>query len=57
MQTNKTLNQSKAINQQEENMEKTGIQSIDQFFNYGERITGFPKIPFAPLIGTVLDMF
>jgi hypothetical protein len=57
MQTNKTLNQSKAINQQEEDMAKTGIQSIDQFFNYGERITGFPKIPFTPLIGEVLDMF
>lgn len=57
MQTNKTLNQSKTISQQEDNMEKTGIQSIDQFFNYGERITGFPKIAFTPLIGAVLDMF
>lgn len=35
MQATKTLNQSKTINQQEDEMQKTGIQSIDTFFNYG----------------------
>ena len=38
-------------------MQKTGIQSIDNFFNYGEKVTGLLKVPFTPLIGAVLDMF
>jgi hypothetical protein len=38
-------------------MQKTGIQSIDNFFNYGEKITGLPKVPFTPLIHSVLEMF
>ncbi len=35
MQLTKTINPSKTINEQEEEMQKTGIQSIDKFFNYG----------------------
>jgi hypothetical protein len=56
MQATKTLNQSKAGNQEEE-MQKTGIQSIDSFFNYGEKVTGLLKVSFVPLISSVLDMF
>lgn len=37
-------------------MEKTGIQSIDKFFNYGEKDT-FQRFPFQPKIHEVLDMF
>jgi hypothetical protein len=38
-------------------MNKTGIESIDKFFNYGERTSGPSKLPFSPLIDSVLDMF
>ena len=37
-------------------MEKTGIPSIDNFFNYGEPDT-FQLLPFQPLIADVLEMF
>lgn len=57
MQFTKTSSPSKSINQQEDDMQKTGIQSIDNFFNYGEKVTGLPKVPFTPLIQSVLDMF
>lgn len=42
---------------QQEEMQKTGIQSIDKFFNYGEKVTGLQKLPFVPLLPAVLDMF
>lgn len=42
---------------QQEEMQKTGIQSIDKFFNYGEKVTGLQKLPFTPLLPSVLDMF
>ena len=42
---------------QDEDMNKTGIESIDKFFNYGERVTGVPKLPFSPLIDSVIEMF
>lgn len=35
MQFTKTNSPSKTITQQEDEMQKTGIQSIDHFFNYG----------------------
>ena len=37
-------------------MEKTGIPSIDKFFNYGEKDT-FQRFPFQPKIHELLDMF
>ena len=40
-----------------EDMNKTGIESIDKFFNYGERVTGMQKLPFTSLLPTLLDMF
>ena len=43
--------------QQQEEMQKTGIQSIEKFFNYGEKVSGLQKLPFIPLIPSVLDMF
>lgn len=55
MQTVKTQNLSRSL-LPEEVMQKTGIESIDKFFNYGER-AGAPKIPFLPLIGSVIEMF
>lgn len=38
-------------------MQKTGIESIDKFFNYGERTGGIPRIPFTPMIASVIEMF
>lgn len=38
-------------------MEKTGIESIDKFFNYGEKSPGGTRIHFIPLVAAVLDMF
>ena len=37
-------------------MQKTGILSIDKFFNYGEP-DNFEYFPFTPLIDDVLEMF
>lgn len=37
-------------------MEKTGIASIDNFFNYGEPET-FTPLPFQPQIAEVIEMF
>ena len=39
------------------NMEKTGIQSIDKFFNYGQSSSNLEKQPFIPQIQKVLEMF
>lgn len=37
-------------------MEKTGIASIDKFFNYGEP-DSFQPLPFTPQIDEVIEMF
>lgn len=55
MQTNKQT-QSRTL-QPADDMQKTGIQSIDKFFNYGEKVSGPQKIQFVPLIHQVIDMF
>lgn len=45
-----------ALSRNVSEMEKTGIPSIDKFFNYGEP-TKFIKLPFNPEIHTVIEMF
>ena len=49
MQTLKTQSLSRSLAPEDE-MQKTGIESIDKFFNYGERVGGSSKLPFVPLI-------
>ena len=56
MQTTKQ-SQSRTLQQSDEEMQKTGIQSIDKFFNYGEKVSGPLKIQFVPIIHEVIDMF
>jgi len=56
MQTNKQT-QSRSLQPADDELQKTGIQSIDKFFNYGEKVAGPQKIPFVPLIHQVIDMF
>ena len=35
-------------------MQKTGIESIDKFFNYGESSIAFEKRPFVPIMPEVV---
>ncbi|CAM6001669.1 unnamed protein product [Sphagnum balticum] len=37
-------------------MQRTGIESIDKFFRYGETETR-PRLPFSPRVQSALDMF
>jgi hypothetical protein len=57
MATLKSTTLVRTASMQQEEMQKTGIQSIDKFFNYGEKVTGLQKMTFVPLLPTVLDMF
>ncbi len=56
MQTIKSQSPSRTL-APEEQMQKTGIESIDKFFNYGEKVAGVPKVPFTPIVASVIDMF
>ena len=53
----RTLQPNATLSQPIDQMEKTGIESIDKFFNYGEKTSGLNRVPFVPLIGAVIDMF
>jgi hypothetical protein len=50
MQSTRQLAQTNGRTITEDQMQKTGIESIDKFFNYGETSNNFTKLPFTPLV-------